>query len=266
MQPADVAAASGAAVVERLLERQREWAAARELELEDGEHVRRLDDHLFRPLPARARQEWARELASTGKPGELSSLLSSAALACNLFEALRGAPGFEALRLAADLASATDPAAPRAEAWIDGTPPAAVFVRYREPYEGADNRVDATELDAGAWGPLAHCRSLAADLHVRTQRFASLPAAALLRAARALTSRTGPRGFRLVYVWHEVAGRPGREHRREVDRLRMRIGGEVDFEARTLREWIGALAARPGADPSHAAWLEERYLRDRPGV
>jgi hypothetical protein len=252
-----------AAAVQRLLEQQRSWAARCEIELEGAEHVRRVDDQLFRPLSGRARAAWARELAPGEKPGELHSLLSSAALVCNLFDEEGDGTAGDRPQLRVELPSAPSGRPPRADALLSRghAVPIACFVRYREAYEGADNRVEPHETAARApWGALAMCRALAADLASHPRRFATFPAAELLRATLALTARYGPRGFRLLYVWHELAGRAGREHRREVDRFRMRVGGEVDFEARTLREVIRAPGVRPHAESARAAWLEQRYL------
>lgn len=247
-----------AAAVQRLLEQQRSWAARREIELDGAEHVRRVEDHLFRPLSGRARVAWAPELAPDAKPGELHSLLSGAALCCNLLDG----DGRESARMRVELPALPSGRAPRADALLgEPSSPVACFIRYREAYEDAENRMDADEAAAGAgWNLLGMCRALAADLVVQPHRFATFPAAHLLRAALSLTARHGPRGFRLLYVWHELDGHAGRAHRREVDRFRMRVGGEVDFEARTLRDLILRPAQGPDRDPARVAWLKERYL------
>lgn len=264
MQAADVAAQSGAAVVRRLLEQQQAWAASREVELADDEHVRAPEENLY-PPSAGSRDAPAHDLArgtAAGKPDPARSLLSGRALAWNLLEPARAAFGISHLDWSPALAGTAGDRGAEAPALLevaDGRPVAAL-VRYREAYEEVDNGLAADEL-AAAWGSLAMCRVLAGDLHAQPRGYAHFPAALLVRVARELASRHGPRGYRVLYVWHEVDAPAARAHRREVDRFRMRVGGEVDFEARTLAETLRGLRGRPAADPGHLDWLEQRYLR-----
>lgn len=262
--------ASPAVVVRELLEAQRAWAAAREIELVDGLHVRVLEQQLYDARGPEAPPPPAAGLAEDGKPAAACSLLSRSVLAWNLLAPLAAAVPLGAFASTGGTACARGRLLPRdrsAGSALDAalespsTRPVALAVRYREPYETADARPPAEHAARATASGLSMCGALLSDLYRNPRRFRSFPAAALAADATAWTETHGPRGFRLVYVWHEVDHAAARAHRREIDRFRMRVGGEIDFEARSLRDVVGGL--EDVADVVHAAWLRDRYLGPR---
>jgi hypothetical protein len=82
----------------------------------------------------------------------------------------------------------------------------------------------------------------------------------MLRRIRTLCRSHGRRGFRYVVVRPLFDARFDARLRRAFDGVRMRIGGEVDFDAIDVGTLITRLEAR-GADAHPAlGWLADRYL------
>ena len=142
-----------------------------------------------------------------------------------------------------------------------GARPTAVFTSFAELYERPAHDLDAALVESPeAWSALSGCRDLARDLRANPTRFTHLPVTRLLEWVVALTHRYGPRGFRLVALWYDLADERARQIRRELDRLRMRIGGEVDVVALTWQTLCERLAYSGDLRGAHAAYLGERYL------
>ncbi|MCG8591539.1 MAG: hypothetical protein MJE66_19765 [Proteobacteria bacterium] len=242
--------------LERLRRHLRRWAGEREIELDGGDCAQPATANLLWPLHPESEAELlANEPALLGddrKPGELARLDSTLAFACNVFEFWRraGAP----VSYPAWLPAGT-------QLWLEpaGALPTAVAVRLTEPYGGLDDRgTPDLDDDAERWAGLWGCRELARERATHPARWQRLDVGRLLEAAVSLTRRHGPRGFRLLLLWVDCGGREARELRREIDRLRMRIGGEVEFAAAELRQWTALLGSTPaGADWRQA--LEARY-------
>jgi hypothetical protein len=89
---------------------------------------------------------------------------------------------------------------------------------------------------------------------------AAIPLARMLRRIRTLSRAHGRRGFRYVVVRPVFDVRFDARLRRAFDGVRMRIGGEVDFDAIDVGTLIARLEARDtGAHPA-LGWLADRYL------
>ncbi len=232
-------------------------------------------------------EETRRELAAStlgledrpGKPGALSRLDSTHALLCHLVEPLRGAGAgaldaalggrgdARSIALCVGLgASAAEPGAGpsgEVELMLDGPRPTFVLAGFREPYESprslrpADPDVDGPGDD---WRSLSGCRGLALDLRANASRFAHLEVARALEATRLLTRRFGPRGFRLALLWQDGATPEARRLAREIDRLRARIGGDVDLVAASWGGLFDRLRAAGVYEPGYAERLAHRYF------
>jgi hypothetical protein len=78
---------------------QRKWATARGIRFDEYDRVDRLEDNLFQPLAPASRAEYeagdGSELGTALAPGNMYSLISSAALCCNMFDGWRGQPTAE---------------------------------------------------------------------------------------------------------------------------------------------------------------------------
>lgn len=288
----------------RSLERhQREWAAERKVEVDGAGLTLSLDANLISPLCQTTRADLSTSLpgilADGEKRGEMSALCSTAALVHNVFDYWRGRVAAPLVRACGSTQSqdplelhfaATGPAAPTA-VHTPGSPadvvlaararPIVVAASFLEPYTQVDNRPAPELLHAKAtWSGLQACRNLTIDLDSNTQRFQHLAVARLLGIGQSWTRELGERGFRLLYLWYDCGGRAADRVRAEIDRFRMRAGGELDFEARSWQEFFRELrgacragsasgapasasgdpASAPG-DDSHESYLQ--YLSSR---
>ena len=237
------------------------------------------EQNLFRPLSAATRCELevapGRPLGEPGKPGELHDLTSRLALACNVFDYWREdelAPVAQAL--AADARSSTLAfrkvlAIPGSLGNVDldlllageAARPTSVFTSYAELYERPAHDLAAALVESSeAWSSLSGCRDLARDLRANPTRFEHLPVARLLEWVVALTHRFDPRGFRLVVLWYDLGDERARRIRGELDRLRMRIGGEVDLKVLSWQRLCERLAYNGALRGAHALYIGDRYL------
>jgi len=261
----------------RILDSQRRWAQRMGLEVDASGAVANPRDHLMCPL---SEESW-RALGSSGlglmgeegKRGPLHALDSTHALLCHLVEPLRdsdhdglaaalGGRAGGVVRLCAPLEEA-GPDAPASEVdlLIGSAHPVAVLARYREPYEAPDRRRPShPDAPAEAWAGLPGCRSLARDLRANPARFERLEVGRLLEAVRLLTRRHGPRGFRLVHLWFDGGDAESRRYAREVDRLRMRVGGDVELEVIAWRVLFERLRASGAYDDGYAEAIARRYF------
>lgn len=271
----------------RILEGQRAFARRREIRLSESGHTPDLRANLFRePAPETLRELEAgarRPLGDGSKPCDLQLLESSAALICNVFEAGRDDPGDLAaacggdahascMRFCEDVGSESLPCevdvlfGVRDSTPPDDTRPTAVLASYTEPYRSARpfrdpaNRVPSEWLEARElWNALPGCRGLALDVRATPRRYEHLAVAELLTVAASLTRRHGHRGFRLVHLWYEIPGRAANAYRRDLDRFRHRVGGEIDFRTLTWQSLYEALAGGENAAPDQLKYLRDRY-------
>jgi hypothetical protein len=264
-----------AEMTERVREQQQHWAESRELDLDETGCLRAIDANLVTPLSTEARDQLRlalpQVLGDGEKPGELCRIDSRWALVCNVFEPWRGRPltalsaacgadpEASEIRLADPCPGASEPA----DLALGGpcARPTLVVSSFAET--GAGDRIDSDALaSTERWSGLAGCRGLALDLRANPRRFRHLPANRLLTQAAARTQTLGTRGFRLLYLWYEHGGN-GRFVRQEIDRFRMRIGGEVDFSAlswHALFEELRWRLLQPGRRVSYLDYLAGRYF------
>lgn len=268
-----------------ILESQLRWARRAGLEFDEAACVAEASEQLLCPLSPESRRELeaahpGSTAGSTGgnrKAGALDALDSTLVLLCSLIEpvrslgvdlldrALGGRGKTSEVRLCdrlCDHGQGGDAGALESELALGGDHPVYVLARFREPWAAPDRRRPA-DPDAGGAGfeGLAGCRGLALDLRANPRRFARLEVARILEAIRTLTRRHGRRGFRLVHLWYDGPGPEPREYARELDRLRMRVGGDVEWEALTWRSLFDRLRGAGPYDDGYARRVEDRYFR-----
>jgi len=267
------------AVLRAIREHQLAWAESRELELDETAHVSELHANLFAPLSQATYAELAGSigcpLGDGAKPAPMQALDSTVALICNVFDYWR-----ERSRGALLAACGGDPAAGeigfaqalpgletggRCEIDVllhgEGARPTALMTSFTEPYREPDASLPAAWLeDPDIWAELPACQALARDLRCNPRRYRHLPVPRLLAWSQALTRRYGPRGFRLVYLWLDMPGHAARDLRREIDRLRMRVGGEVDLRARSWQSLYADLQPARHEHTRYLDYLATRYL------
>ena len=271
-----------------LLDQQKRWAERRELDLDEEGYTSKIEENLFGSPSPETRSDLERARASGistltaecaegagGKPGEFQRVHSTAALVCNVFDywrargveeiagLCRADPGCEELSFSQDQPTGIEGLSSWSDVLFagDSAPPTALVASFCEPYAGRpESRLPASVEKPGVWGALADCRDLALGLRANPGRFRMLPVRRLLEQSLGLTARYGVRGFRLLYLWYEVPGQLARLQHREVDRFRMRVGGEVAFEACTWQQLFRAIESRREAHASYVDYLSSRYF------
>jgi hypothetical protein len=276
-----------AGVYEAHTSRQRRWARGAKIALNAAwpDYVTRLEDNLFRPLSPETQGEYGEsgggELVPQegGKPPKFLALHSSAALLCNLFEPWRH---HDAQALAA--ACGADPRCtllqfertrpirptwrkpPHLDCEFQGTGarPTAVESKYLEPYcprKQEDTLHSVYVSYHGLWDQLPRCAALARELYEGQERFVLVNAAQLLRHLLGLVVHYGGvRNFRFLYLFYDVQGEAGEQHRAELDRLRARLDPELEFDTRSYQEVFRALLPALDILPGYRDYLCERYF------
>jgi hypothetical protein len=271
------------AIQDALLAGQRAWAEACEIDVDDAGRVVRWHDNLLAPPSSGTLADLEAASGAAGaadKPGRLHDLGSGLMLAANVLDPWRDRPDEIArhvpalggsagrLRFATKLAiDAADTALHRSvDLLLDAPsgPATAVIALFCEPFGDVDPRVhDALVRDAAIWNGLHGCALLARDLHANPRRFRHLAAGRVLETALGMSQRCGRHGFRIAVLWYDAGGRATRRLRHEIDRLRMRIGGEIELIATSwqslFRRLCGPGSASPGED-RYTRSLQARYF------
>ena len=273
---------------QRLEQWQAEWAERRGIAYvprNQGSPARaviRLNDQFCEPLDVASRNEFLRgsggELSAQGAEGHLYSLLSSAALAVNVFQHWRYRPKCGLMRALGF--RDTGPV------WLGyerpfpivrgfGTPPqadvtlalegaapflCAIEAKFGEPYaEMPQHGLRPAHAGHAFFKEWPNLAKLARQIAPEDRIHQHLHAAQLLKHLLGL--RTNARRFTLAYLWFDVHGPAGRRHRDEAHEFTLRAKRDsLDVWAMSWQELWAALAEEaPGAE--HVAYL--RYLSDR---
>ncbi len=261
--------------LESILARERRWATRHGLALDvSGDHLSDADDALCVPLGEDERERLGRHpdrpLGEVGKPAAVSRLGSAWGIACNLIAVVGpdaiggllssvGAPG-EPVRRGwvhpSDSLDAGTPPTPLVRIDRGGDRPVFIEIRGAELAHGASACAHVLPDPPTGWGDLEGCRQLAAQ----ATRGEGVPSARMLRRIRSLCRTLGRRGFRYVVVRPQFDAHFDDALRRHFDGIRMRIGGEVDFDAVDLATLHTRLARCAESPHPALGWLAERYL------
>ena len=273
---------------QRLEQWQAEWAQRRGIafrprnDSSPARAVIRLSDQFLEPLDAAAENEFLRgaggELSGEGSAGHLYSLLSSAALAVNVFQHWRYRPKRALLRAL----SFQEPG----PVWLGyeqpfpivagfGTPPqadvtlaaggvtqflCAIEAKFGEPYaEMPQHGLRPGHAGHAFFKEWPNLAKLAQQISPEDCIHQHLHAAQLLKHLLGL--RTHAVRFTLAYLWFDVRGPAGRRHRDEAHEFTLRARRDgLDVWAMSWQElWVALAEEAPEAE--HRAYLD--YLRDR---
>jgi len=278
-----------------LLERQVLWARRHGFALQGSAgdrgqpaYTSTLEENLFEPLSEEARREYEQGQGQELRQN-MRAVHSSSALACNLFHYWKsrgqsvpiaeacGLPGdnavsirFEAQHPIADeLDRSVFPYDPNPDVEFLYAPgqkvkAAAVECKFGEPYgtRGHGGIKRAYLEQPNLWEGLPHCCDLATRLSPDDAEFRHLHAAQLLKHLLGFKHAYGLGRFILAYLWYDVPGGEGWQHRQEVERFAgiVRQDG-IDFRAVTYQEVFLHLARhRRDGNAAHVDYLAERYL------
>jgi hypothetical protein len=139
----------------------------------------------------------------------------------------------------------------------------AVECKFSESYGGrAHGGLKSKYLgDKNLWTDLSALEKLAHEINPDDNRYAYLHAAQLIKHILGLKASVGKKKFRLLYLWYDVLGKEGADHREEVeDFTKIAKSDGVRFRAMTYQELINILDRYYRADhPEYIKYLTERY-------
>ncbi len=261
---------------------QLKWASEGGIEVDGSGRAVSVEANLFQPLNLETRREFEAgkgdELGVSGQPGKMASLISSSALAVNVFDPWRGqdaTPLCMALGVARDYRvggfEATYPTGLRGtDPHLDvkllapGEPVLAIESKFTEPYRRVTNSFRPSYFSRDAiWAGMPASRSLAQKIADDTIVFHSLHAAQLLKHAIGLNHTLGQGRFVLMYLWYQAPGRHGKLHTAETQRFADIVAYDFDFRSMTCQELLETVDDGPGG---WIEYLRRRYLRHEPDL
>lgn len=261
---------------------QKRWAESHTIPYDKANRrVLSLDDNLFAPLDDDTQTEFksadGSEFGTEDKPGKMSSLNSSSALVCNVFDFWRRRRLAPLLR-ACGIKSSRNKLRfeQKFPTGLGGTPPnldivlscdgkgpvTAIESKFTEPYFSSDHTGFSASYfrDKKLWEGLERCRGLAENY--AQENFQSLNAAQLLKHGLGLHQRFTAERFELLYLWYDVPGSSAAETlRKEVERLSLTVSTDFQFRSLTYQELFGRLLPAIGKT-DYAAYLGSRYFSD----
>lgn len=264
-----------------ILEQQCRWAD-REAINRRGHVCSSIESNLFKPLFSATRAEFAAgngdELGLSRRTPNLSSLRSSSALACNVFDSWRGGPLKNlAIALGIDCDLAEFHFEQRLPHGLGSSPPHLDLVlfpasgqpigvesKFCEPYAAKDDHppIDPKYFVGhdGRWSAfgLGRCQDLAVGIGT-TVTFRRLGAGQLLKHALGLAQVFGRQPINLVYLWFDTGCAHAEEHRTELRRFQQLIGDELAFSALTYQDLFLRLSVGPEPLPGYVNYLTARY-------
>lgn len=270
----DVPQTDASSPLSTLAEQQLLWATRRDINVDRRLHASSVEANLFAPLHPETERDFAAgqgdELSTPGQPGKLASLISSAALAVNVFDPWRGSLAEPLCRaLGIDTRYRVNQFEAIHPTGLRGTPPhldvelkaqdlpaLAIESKFTEPYRAVSNRFRPSYFSSETmWRSLPSSLRVARSLAEDESEFGSLHVAQLIKHALGLTKSYGSDGFVLMYLWYRVRGLHGDRHQLEVERFSELIGDDFVFRSMTYQELLGSIEDGP------EDWLE--YVRSR---
>lgn len=275
-----------------VLRQQRAWAESRGHVVDERGYLKSVEDNLVcQALSETVREGLAQgrgsELRDRGnRPAKMRALLSSAALAVNVFD-YWSAPGSDrsplqvALGLAPEITSIEFegqfcPLPDRTPANLDVvlTLRNGVTVAIESKFcEWMTRRSRGKAAFAPAYFPdardlwgavrLHRSQALAGAINQGRERFLYLDVAQLLKHALGLARELGD-GFVLWYLYFDGAGPAADQHRAEIARFADMLEGEVGFRAISYQDVFARLRTTAGSD--HERYLTYLGARYFPGV
>jgi hypothetical protein len=262
---------------------QRLWAALAGLSVDDRGYLPDVSQNLFGGLSGEVRAAFEQadgaELADRdGRPAKMRSVISSSALAVNVFQhwALNDpAPVGRALGLSREVTKIEFEQ--RMPTGASGTPPNldVVISTADDGVVGIESKLtewmsrktgQVTSMapyfrkPESLWGraKLTECDRLAREINDGLKSYEYLDAPQLLKHILGLQNSGAP-SWALVYVWYDAEGEVGEKHRAELAQFGERIRADLTFVAVPYQELVARLMTAQTVEPDYSAYLANRY-------
>jgi hypothetical protein len=268
---------AGVATAKRL------WAAQAGLSVDERGYLSDVAQNLFGGLSDEVRAAFEQadgaELKDRkGGPAKMRSVISSSALAVNVFQhwALNDpAPVGRALGLSAAVTKIGFER--RMPTGAGGTPPnldvvlttadggivgiESKFTEWMSRKTGqASSMAPYFRKPESLWGRagLTECDRLAREINDGTKAYEYLDAPQLLKHILGLQNSRA-QSWALSYVWYDAKGDTGDKHRAELAEFGERIRADLTFVAVPYQELVARLTTAHGGEPDYFAYLSQRY-------
>jgi len=140
----------------------------------------------------------------------------------------------------------------------------AIESKFTEPYNSRKyNKIGQKYIDnVSFWNGLSNLYELAKEISPDNNKFHFLDAAQLIKHILGLKRNHNKSGFRLLYLWYDVIGQDGTEHRKEIEQFtEIAKRDNVKFSQVTYQEVIIKLAQEFYLNnEKYCNYLTDRYL------
>ena len=141
----------------------------------------------------------------------------------------------------------------------------AIESKLTEPYrrkKPEETGIRKDYLENPFWDGLSNLKDLAEKLCPNDNVFQHLDAAQLIRHILGLKRNHNKSGFRLLYLWYDVIGQDGAEHRKEIEQFaEIAKGDNINFSHITYQEVITKLTKEfYEGNEEYCNYLTNRYL------
>jgi hypothetical protein len=131
----------------------------------------------------------------------------------------------------------------------------------RRPKDRKGIRKEYLELESGFWNGLPNLYDLAKKICpvCPDDEFRYLDAAQLIKHTLGLKKRG--KNFRLLYLWYDVIGQEGAEHRKEIERFAEIAKNDIQFSHITYQEVIMRMTQKVyDGNEEYCNYMTDRYL------
>ena len=138
----------------------------------------------------------------------------------------------------------------------------AIESKFTEPYRGKPSGISKEHIDKNSlWIGLPNLHELAKEISPDNHKFEYLDAAQLIRHILGLKNEY-KNGFKLLYLWYDVIGHSGSEHRNEIEQFaKIAKKDKIKFSHITYQEVISRLTQEFYAgNEDYCNYLTDRYL------
>ena len=157
------------------------------------------------------------------------------------------------------------PRSPNIDIVINGFQPAvcAIESKFTEPYRGKAKGISRKYIDNPSfWDGISNLYELANEISPDNNRFQYLDAAQLIKHTLGLKKSHSKTGFCMMYLWYDVIGKDGFNHRKEIEQFaEIAKKDGIKFKHATYQEVIATLLKEfYNGNEAYCDYLTNRYL------
>lgn len=139
----------------------------------------------------------------------------------------------------------------------------AIESKFAEPYRDKPKAICKAYIDnKSLWTDLPELNKLANEICPNTDMFQYLDAAQLIKHILGLKTSYNKERFRLLYLWYDLVGKEGAEHRKEIEKFEVIAKRDnINFSHITYQEVIQNLSDEfYNGNEEYCNYMTERYI------